>query len=249
MLFVGMSLAVFLGSMLEAGGFRDLGLRLPLSVVLRWGAMVGPYPGISYEPISFVEPFRYVSAIFLHLGVIHVLLNLTFLFDFGRATEQRLGSSRFAIIFFVSGVAGYLLSDAWHMISGDWGVTAGASGALFGLAGATLANQFARRDPAYKQLLLHLGVFTLAMLVLNFSVNHAAHLGGLLAGAALGFAFHAERRPYRLDRAFGWVAALIVVTCIGSILLSHRSPLWQKARRAEQVMASGQQTSGPAPVL
>jgi membrane associated rhomboid family serine protease len=235
-LYIGICVAVFIAVMIEAGGIKDIGGRhVPLSTELRWGILIGAVVGVSEQlPIAFVEPWRYLSAMFFHFGVLHIAFNMLALLDFGRSTETRLGSARFTLIFVFTGVVGFIASDAWNILNAlPMGRTAGASGGLFGLMGALIGFLFAKRDPAYKSYLLHAVVFTVVMIVIDFGVNHAAHIGGFAAGIPLGFIFYKENRPWKRDVLFGWLAALLVVCSVGSILLSHRSPLWQYERQRE----------------
>lgn len=234
-LFFGICALVFAAVMLQSGGKLDpFGGSTPLSTLLRWGILSGPLWGVSDVPVSFAEPWRYVSAIFLHLGLLHVVFNGMALLQFGRVTEERFGSARFAVIFVLTGALGFIASDVWQWVRGaGWGPTAGASGSIFGLIGALVGDLYARKDKAYKDLLWQIGVFTLVMIVARFPVNHAAHFGGFAVGLPLGYWFQRENRPWRFDAIFGWLAAALVVLSITSILLSQRSPFWQERRRLE----------------
>jgi rhomboid protease GluP len=233
-LFVGLCVLIF-ALTLAMGGLEQLrglfgGMRH--SSMLRWGAAYsgGTFP----SQLLAEEPWRYLSAMFLHLGVLHIIFNSMALFDFGRAIEQRLGSARFVLIFLGTGVFGFVLSDLWYSLRYDAMVvpTAGASGGLFGLAAALVGYLYARRDPAYKDYLVHLAIMG-AILGIALPVNNAAHVGGFVAGAPLGYLFYRENRPWRRARLMNWVAGLLVVASLGSIALSQRSPQWQVMRQIE----------------
>ncbi len=88
-----------------------------------------------------LEPWRMLSAVFVHLGVLHLVMNMSALAWLGRAIEGSLGSWRMIAIFVISGLAGFYLSCLYY---GPGPPTAGASGAIFGLVGAQLAEDETR---------------------------------------------------------------------------------------------------------
>ncbi len=166
------------------------------------------------------EPWRLLTAGFLHYGVIHLAVNCLALVQL-RFVEQVLGRSGWLVTYLVAIVAGCLLSAARH----DGGVGAGASGGVFGLFGAVLAITIA--PPARTGLpdalrgSLRSGMLqTLALnAFLAFSIpnlDHWAHGGGLLAGFCLGIAIvrppddeHARGRLRRALTAAGVATAVL----------------------------------------
>jgi membrane associated rhomboid family serine protease len=192
------------------------------SEMLRWGGVIGR--------IAVVEPWRYLSAVFVHLDPLHLLFNGMAVLALGRRTEQRVGGPRMVVAFTITGIAGFLASAYWYG-SSPYG-TAGASGALFGLMGHEIGQMHARRDPRLKDVLFQFGAYTLAF-ALMFNVNNAAHLGGFVAGYPLGRLYASERRPWRLARLFQVLAGVCIVASVLSIVLSMRSPAWEQARAQE----------------
>ena len=73
----------------------------------------------------------------------------------------------------------------------------------------------------------------IVVLSLMGSVNNAAHIGGLIAGALLGFLFNKEPRKVNLDAAFAVVAAILVVVSLASVALSAASPIWRLVKNQE----------------
>jgi len=73
------------------------------------------------------------------------------------------------------------------------------------------------------------------IVVISFmgSVNNAAHVGGLVVGALLGFLFNREPRKLNLDTAFAVVAAILVVLSLASVALSAASPIWRLVKGQE----------------
>jgi rhomboid protease GluP len=229
-MYVVLCLGVFVFSTLTKGKLSLFG-GMPLSEAIRWGAL--------WNVLGRYEPWRYLSAMFVHFGILHIVFNMMALFDFGRITEREIGSSRFTIVFVMTGVVGFLVSDVWYSLQGMAPPTAGASGGLFGLVGTVIGYLFARKNPAYKQYLTHAALFTLVMLIAGFPVNHAAHLGGLALGALFGFAFSKETRPWKRTWLFGIAAAALIVASFASIVLSHVSPVWKEIRQEEERSGMG----------
>jgi rhomboid protease GluP len=226
-LFVGLCIAVFAVCVASEHNVPLWGGREPkdqfaLSTVLRFGGIAGA--------LAQAQPWRYFSAVFVHFTLLHVGMNCFVLASVGAAAERELGKARFVLLFVLSGALGFVASDLWA--GGVSAPTAGASGAVFGLFGSVIGVAYARRDPNWKQVLVQNMVW---IVVLSFmgSVNNAAHVGGLITGALLGFLFNKEPRKLNLDRAFGVVAAVLVVVSLASVVLSAASPIWRLVKNQE----------------
>lgn len=129
--------------------------------------------------------YRLFTAMFLHIGLMHLMANSLHLYIFGTRVEHYFGKLSFLVIYILSGVAG---SFAMILTSGS--VSAGASGAIFGLTGATLALAQISKEPVdglNLQSIVALVVLNLAVGFITPNVGNAAHIGGLAAGYALGF--------------------------------------------------------------
>jgi rhomboid protease GluP len=147
----------------------------------RLGAQVNPLVAVG-------ELWRLVAAMFLHIGLQHILFNGWALFSVGREVEAMYGSAWFVVIYFAAGLAG----NIGYYWLGDSILSAGASGAVFGLIGAEAAFFLINRPLFGKlgsQRLGNLGVLIAINLVFGFTVpgiNNIAHLGGLIMGFGLG---------------------------------------------------------------
>jgi rhomboid protease GluP len=221
-LYIGLCVAIYLFTALR-GSFSFLG-GIPVSEALRWGALWGP--------LGRSEPWRYLSAMFVHFGILHILFNMMTLNDLGRLLEPRLGSARYVIAFLITGVCGFVVSDFWYSWTGTLTLTAGASGGLTGLIGVLIGFLYAHRDPAWKQVLTRVAVYAVILAML-MPVNNAAHLGGFVAGLPFGYLFGRERRPWQRNAVFAALAGLCVVASFASIALSHLAPVWKEARQEE----------------
>lgn len=131
------------------------------------------------------EWHRLVAPHFIHSGVPHILFNMYALYIFGRLVEGMIGTGRFLVVYFVGGIAGFLVS----LLARPQGLAVGASAAIFALMGFTLHYRLRRLpkrwlsiDSAFAQIL---GL----NLILGFTVpniDQFAHLGGLVGGALAG---------------------------------------------------------------
>lgn len=79
--------------------------------------------------LALVRPWTVVTYMFLHGDLMHLLFNMLALFFFGPRVEDRIGSRPFAILFFLSGITGALLS----VLFSPGSPIIGASGGVFGV--------------------------------------------------------------------------------------------------------------------
>ena len=164
-------------AMSVSGGSQDP------DVLLDFGAMYGPF-------IADGEYWRLFTAMFLHVGLTHLLFNGFGLLIFGQLVERIYGPYRFIAIYVLAGLTG---SVASYLFNTDV-IGAGASGALFGILGALGAFFAARRDllgEVGQQNLIGIAVLAGINLVFGFStsgIDNFAHMGGLVGGVVLGYA-------------------------------------------------------------
>jgi rhomboid protease GluP len=138
--------------------------------------------GAKYTPlIAMGQWWRLVTAGFLHGGILHILMNSWVLFDLGTQVEEVYGTSRMLVIYFVSTVCGFYLSAVWSA-----SVSVGASAALMGLIGAMIAFGVSHRSAlgdAVRGTYIRWAIYVLIFgLLPGFSIDNAAHVGGLAAG-------------------------------------------------------------------
>ena len=182
------------------------------------------------------EPWRLVTSAFLHspTSIIHILFNLYALYAFGPALESFLGRARFLALYLITAVAGSLgvlviyelaiLTDG-AIIEATGGFLSpnaalGASGAIFGLMGAYLPLRRAI-GVNFTQLLIVLGI-NVAIGFFAGGIAWEAHLGGLGAGALLGWIFLRTRRREQKNVQIGAVAGVAVglLLIFGAFVLS-----------------------------
>jgi membrane associated rhomboid family serine protease len=163
---------------------------------------------------TYGEWWRGLTAMFLHsTSMMHILFNMWALWLFGPALERRWGTVPFGTLYLAAGLTG---SALFHVF-GRLNAAVGASGAIFGLFGALLVGTYQRRHTATgRAAFTQLAVLLAVNMVLPFvarSIAWEAHVGGLLAGLVIAFAW--DRLPARgphplLQRAVVALAAAAV---------------------------------------
>ena len=202
---IAINVLVFAGA---SGGGR-LGTSGPL---YEKGALFGPL-------VADGEWWRIVSAGFLHSGLLHLAFNMYFLYFLGTLLEPSIGKLRFGIIYLVSLIGG---SFGALLLSPD-APTVTASGAVFGSMGAAILAMRARGiDPMQSglgiTLLLNLGI---TFLIPGISIG--GHLGGLFAGAIVGYLMFevAERKRISSTIVYGVSVGLAIALAVGGIVLAQ----------------------------
>jgi membrane associated rhomboid family serine protease len=163
------------------------------------------------------EWYRIFSAALLHASITHILFNMYALWLFGPRLEQQVGSVPFAIAYAAFAAAG----GAFFFIFGeDLAAAVGASGAIFGLFGVWTAATWRMRHTAAGQAMFRQLIFLLAInaaLPLFIpSIAWEAHLGGFLAGLAVGWAWgqFAAGKPDATRIRTGIATAALVIPVV-----------------------------------
>ncbi len=162
------------------------------------------------------EPWRLVTAMFLHYGVLHIAMNMFGLWSGGLLAERMYGRVGYATMYLLAGLAGGVAT-----VSHKSGVvSAGASGAIFGVFGAIGAYLLAHREQIdqtalrkqARGLLFFMG-YNLLYGASQKSIDMSAHLGGVMGGFVVGLALtYGSRGRHSLARA-----ALVAVVGLGAI--------------------------------
>jgi rhomboid protease GluP len=194
-LLVGINCAVFLA--MVAGG---VGIGTPTTAqLMHWGA------NNAASVLIYGQWGRIVSAMFVHVGILHLATNMWCLWNLGLLAEPLMGSVGLLAVYLLTGAAGNLLSTDvnWLFPIRDHGVYfpagAGASGAVFGIAGALIVLLKSNRLPVppveLKKLRRSVIYFAALNLVLGLSISggnmflhsglnidNMAHVGGFACG-------------------------------------------------------------------
>jgi rhomboid protease GluP len=139
------------------------------------------------------EWWRIVTAMFVHVGIIHLATNMWCLWNLGMLAEPLMGTAGVLAVYLLTGAAGNLLSTLWNWWSYSHDLAqyhsvfvfpagAGASGAVFGIAGALIVLLKSTRLPVppleLKKLRRSVIYFAAINLVLGLSISGGTHLFG-----------------------------------------------------------------------
>ncbi|QGQ47267.1 rhomboid family intramembrane serine protease [Metabacillus sediminilitoris] len=166
--------------------------------------------GAKYNPLIFEgEWWRFFTPVVLHIGFLHLLMNSVSLYYIGPAVERAYGSFKFLFIYFVSGIAGTIVSFAFSP-----SLSAGASGAIFGCFGALLYIGVHNREVFFRTMGSNLLVIVGINLALGFvipSVDNAGHIGGLVGGFLAALIVQLPKKKLILYRLIGLIATVILL--------------------------------------
>ncbi len=191
------NILVFLSMYIFGNGSTDI------NTLVNFGAIYSPL-------IKAGEYYRLLFAGFIHIGIIHLFVNMYSLLAIGTRLESLIGKWKFLIVYLVSLIVGNLMS----MLFIGNSISAGASGALFGLFGALLYFGYHYR--------VYLGSMMasqiIPILLINFSlpfflsgIDLAAHIGGFAAGLLTLWALGVEYKSNKSDKINGLILLLMFV--------------------------------------
>lgn len=208
-----------------------LNVVMSLVIYATWGAEPGsqgllsflspPYRalylfGAKWTPaILSGQIWRLVTAGYLHGGVIHLLFNCYALSSLGPLIENSFGARKFFLIYSVTGVAAFATSALFRPGS----LSIGASGALFGILGFAIVFGRFRSGASGRAIADQLMRYLLFMVLLFLipGIDNAAHVGGLVSGAALGLLVDSgEPRTPAGDLALTLLTAAAVLATVAS---------------------------------
>ncbi|MFD1953421.1 rhomboid family intramembrane serine protease [Paenibacillus thailandensis] len=154
--------------------------------LLRYGAFYAE-PGL--DDYGLMEPYRYISSMFMHSGVQHLLFNMFALLVFAPPLERLTGHVRYAFFYLLCGVAANFAS-AFMTVQLDrpYVLSVGASGAIYGVYGAYLFLAVFRKswlDAGSRKTVYMILASGLIYSFLIPTINVWAHIGGGVAGFLL----------------------------------------------------------------
>ena len=190
--------------------------------------------------------YRMFTAIFVHIGVIHIATNMWCLWNLGLLGEPLLGPFGLVAVYVLTGVAGNLLSNAVNILLAisvhNPSILdvpgAGASGAVFGIAGILIILLSNRRLPIPWPELKRLRTSVIRFAVINLiigagtlfagpvRIDNSAHIGGFVSGLALGPGLLARmtagRTRYLARQRTVFLAAAFLLALVGYWIESLR---------------------------
>ena len=220
---IGANLLVFILMVIDGAGIIE-----PNALVhIKWGS--------NFTPLTLSgDWWRLLTNLFIHFGIVHVLMNMYALYIIGVYLEPMLGKAKFLMAYLCTGVLASLCSLWWHSEGIN---SAGASGAIFGMYGLFLALLTTDLIPAKvrKGLLQSIGIFVLYNLIygVKSGIDNAAHTGGLISGFVIGYLYVITIKKEKQQQKVSWVLPLIIIATIGisfGFLKEHKA---DKANREE----------------
>ena len=176
---VAINAAVFIAMCIAGVGF----FAPDGEAVVRWGSNYGPLT-------TGGQWWRLLTNTFVHFGFLHIAFNMWALYSSGRTVERLFGSTRFVLLYLFAGTAASMTSLLWNPMVNS----AGASGAIFGVFGGMLAFVLNPRNAVPQSVMVEHRNSTLAFAgyslfygMAHSGIDNAAHIGGLVAGLAMGF--------------------------------------------------------------
>ena len=229
--------------MWESSGMNTgvLWTAFPQDVLIAYGAKT------NYWIHNGRQYWRFVTPIFIHVNLLHLFVNMYSLWVIGPWVEKLYGSAKFVVFWVATGIFGVVASYLTVIPGAHPGIissflikraddpSAGASGALFGLVGVlfVFGLKYRRELPeGFKRafgtgllpvILLNLGIGFLARNI----IDNAAHLGGLLSGAALASVVSYKRPGVPTGVTIAWrvlqIATLLLVVVSFFMVAKHFS--------------------------
>lgn len=145
--------------------------------IFKWGAYYLP-------AIQDGQYYRFITPIFMQIGISHFIFNLFSIFLFVSVLESLIGRSRFIVIYLGAGIAGYLTTYLFS--SSD--LSLGASGAIMGVMGAFLylsQKKSVLLDDASRKTIIPILVVNLVYTFIDPQISITGHIGGLIVGYLL----------------------------------------------------------------
>ncbi|MBD0371078.1 MAG: rhomboid family intramembrane serine protease [Pyrinomonadaceae bacterium] len=259
LLFLAANLFVFL-LMWASSGFTGSALwAFPNAVLDAYGAK------LNYL-INAGQWWRFVTPVFIHVNLPHILVNMWSLWVVGPYVEKLYGSAKFVFFWVLTGVAGVVAS--YLTVRPDLHVnsvgrflfktmdnpSAGASGALFGLVGVLFVFGIKFRHELPEGFKRAFGTGLLPMILMNLFIGYlgrgfidnAAHLGGFFSGVAAALFVGYKRPGQRASVAVFWhvlqIAALVLVAV--SFLMVARS-FNTRLPASDEARANSEQQANP----
>lgn len=223
---LGLMVAVYAMVGLLAGGTSVLAPSM--YTLIHFGANFDPY-------VLDGQVWRLVTALFLHGDLLHLGFNAYALWVIAPLLENSFGKARFVILFMVAGIVSCLVSFGWGFASVELShyigflhgsilrPSVGMSGAITGLLGAGVAAGRKVKNPAGDQIsktLFRWMAFIVVFGLVMPGIDNAAHLGGFVAGLALGYLLPLrDRASSTAGFAYATLAAMLAVVAVGSLAI------------------------------
>jgi membrane associated rhomboid family serine protease len=219
--------------------------RLPIQI----GRLLHATGALSPEDIALGGWgwMRLLTSAFVHIGLIHLLVNSVSLYILGRVAEPMFGHGRYLLLYLIAAISG-----GCGALMTNIGIGAGASGAICGLLGAITVWFLLNRSYMPPELAsrglrsIMLNAILLVVISMVPGISWSGHLGGAIAGAAAAVLLHYQRYGAGLVRWLA-LAALPLIPVASAAAMMHTlrtSPLWAQAQmelREQRILEAGKE--------
>ncbi len=162
------------------------------------------------ELVKLGQYYRLFTAMFLHIGIVHLFFNMYALYIIGPQLESFYGKAKFLTIYIVSGIIGNLFANIFEINT----LGAGASGAIFGLFGSLLYFGYHYRvylGSVIRTQILPVIILNLLIGFTTSSISSSAHIGGLIGGILISMALGVPKKSTTSERINGTIVTIILV--------------------------------------
>ena len=176
--------------------------------------------GANFRPlVQAGEIWRLATSMFLHIGIVHLVVNMYSLYIIGKQLESFLGRWKFLIVYLGSGIIGSLLSVVVHS-----SISAGASGAIFGLLGSLLYFGYHYRlylGTVLKTQVIPVIIINLLIGFMVPGIDNFAHIGGLVGGYLLTMVLGVPGKTRKSDRINGSIVLILLIAFLSYMLFGY----------------------------
>jgi membrane associated rhomboid family serine protease len=218
MVLIGLNIAVFVGILLWTRDPGALTGSTDAHLQLAVGRDVLAYP-INWAGEGVTQPnewYRLVTSGFTHYGIIHLALNMYFLYVLGPLLEPQLGRARFLLLYMASLLGGSLGA----ILLSPSSLTAGASGAVFGLMAAASVGLWRRGVNPFSTSIGQILLLNLFLTFVISGISIGGHLGGAIAGAICATVMLApSHQPAKTWATYALPIAVALISIVASVLV------------------------------
>ena len=191
-----------------------------LAPLARMGGIVPIYIKI------YGEIWRFITAGYLHIGIIHLGFNMLALYQIGPVIESRIKWERFFSMYTFSLITSSLASYMWRSPAEINVLSAGASGAIFGLLGFGVAFEHFYGTPSgrfRRNFFLQWALYGFLFGMMTGMADNAGHFGGFVGGAIMGFLIE---KDLRFRHKFDFLWKIVAGVCLLITLASYVALVW-----------------------
>ncbi len=209
--FLGLQVLIYIA--MEIYG-RGVGGSQNIRILNNFGAMNRDYI------IQLNQWWRFITPVFIHIGLMHIVINSVTLYYIGQQAEGIFGHWRFFLIYMLSGIAGNVFSFCFGQTNS---ISAGASTSLFGLFATFLVlTKIYHNDPFIQNLARNFGLFIVMNLVFNLfssGVDIMGHIGGLVGGMLTSYCVSVPQKKDELNIHIRVISGLIYIFLVAVFII------------------------------